>query len=115
MAAEAPAPATDSARLWQPVSVQQASRSRNRYTKPKLRPPARSVHPPGLVPEVYALAAAAHRFGLVVQEALEGGLACVGAARHVLQRRGEVERPQIRLGAEHLAPAGVQEHQRGHV
>src|SRR6185436_1892427 len=67
-----------------------------------------------LLPEVDRLATPAQPLTARLQVALERGLAAVVAARHVVERRGEMEGPHVGLDAQHL-PAAVEQHERRRV
>src|SRR5512141_470364 len=68
-----------------------------------------------LLPEVDGFAARPQALGARLAEAPERRLVAVRAARHVLERRGDVERPQVRVHAKHLASPRVEKDYRGRI
>src|SRR5919199_6081389 len=114
-AAEAPAPATESARGSQPAATKQAMKTPNARPMSYAEPQQKKRLPVPLVPEVHSGAALEQAFSFRLKETLERRLAPVGAARHVFERAGEVEGPHIRVDAEHLPAARIEEHERWHV
>src|SRR4051812_42839983 len=95
-AAVVPAPATAAAigsvtRLQPPSGHARRTASRAFRTIPNADARQKNLPPPRLVPEVHGGAALAQALGLRLQEALEGRLARIGAARDVLEGAGEME------------------------
>src|SRR5437660_3748224 len=68
--------------------------------------------PAFLLPQIDRLAFAPYPFRAALHEALEIRLVAIRAARDVVERRCEMERPQISVGAKDFVAAPIEEHQR---
>src|SRR5437870_11533202 len=63
-------------------------------------------------PQIYGFTARPQTLGAGLQVALKRRLVAVSAACHIIERRREVKRPQIRVDPKYFRAAAIEEHDR---
>src|SRR5216683_3183201 len=66
----------------------------------------------GLTPQIHGFTARSQALGARLQVALKRRVAAVPTARHIIERRREVKRPQIRVDPKYFDAAAIEEYDR---